>query len=189
MGSSRTARPPPPLLALFAGMLVDARCTRTAGPVMVLALVPLATRVWSVGLQPSAETALTGLPSEETPHDHSQAAVPHRPDDGARRDVRRGRSGRDPRRALRLRREGGALALRVVVHAARAAALPGEAAPPPARGAEPTGSDRKRLARRIERGAETREVGRPEDDAISRGDVNQVEVDSSPRDLASEVGQ
>jgi hypothetical protein len=41
----------------------------------------------------------------------------------------------------------------------------------------------------VERSTETSEVGRPEDHAILRGDVHQIEVDSGPGDPASQVDQ
>jgi hypothetical protein len=41
----------------------------------------------------------------------------------------------------------------------------------------------------VQRAPEGSEVGRPEDHAISRGDVDEIEVDSSPGDLASQVSQ
>src|SRR5436190_17427678 len=41
----------------------------------------------------------------------------------------------------------------------------------------------------VERGLEPIEVGRPEHHAISRGDVDEIEVDSGPGDLASQIRQ
>ena len=40
-----------------------------------------------------------------------------------------------------------------------------------------------------DRGAQSVEVGRAEDHAVARGDVDQVEVDAGPGDLAGEVGE
>jgi hypothetical protein len=42
-------------------------------------------------------------------------------------------------------------------------------------------------ARGVQRGPESSEVGRPEDHAISCGDIHQIEVDPSPSDLARQV--
>ena len=45
------------------------------------------------------------------------------------------------------------------------------------------------LARIVERGLETSEVGGPEHNAILSGHIDKIEVDSSPGDLASQVRQ
>ena len=55
--------------------------------------------------------------------------------------------------------------------------------------ADGTSQPNNRQLARVQRGPESSEVGRPEDHAISRGDVDEIEVDSSPGDLASQVRQ
>src|SRR3954463_8539841 len=44
-------------------------------------------------------------------------------------------------------------------------------------------------ARRVQRGSKTGEVGRPEDHAISRRDIHEIEIDPGARDPARQVGQ
>src|SRR5215207_3276636 len=44
-----------------------------------------------------------------------------------------------------------------------------------------------RLLRDAQRGAQSRDVLRPEDDAIAGGDIDEIEVDPGPGDLASQV--
>ena len=44
-------------------------------------------------------------------------------------------------------------------------------------------------ARDVERGLERGEIGRAEDDAITRGDVDEVEIDAGPGDRAGQIGE
>src|SRR4051794_30369315 len=59
------------------------------------------------------------------------------------------------------------------------------AIPPGSSGAETAG----RPSGGVERAAERGDVGGAEDHAVARGDVDEVEVDSRPRDLACQVGE
>ena len=140
--------------------------------------------------RPGRRGAARALGARRGRHRHAGRAV--------RRGCGRGQRGADQPRLLlgvdhallRARALGG----RATTCSAPRPARPGSPTSSP-RPASPTGASPSRLRstwswrRGRERGPEGREVGCPEDHAIARGHVDEIEVHSGPGDLASQVRQ